>query len=179
MSSARRLFFSLPLEPTLQNEIVHWRAGAFSPESGKPIAAANLHLTLAFLGDIGEQKSQALQRVAGRIAQKRFTLIFDDLGHWPRPGVVWLGIKRCPRPLLQLAELLRSHAARNGCVQDFRPFHPHVTLLRGATHPVSIPPATPNWAMQATSFSLCESLFEKGRTRYRTVEEWPFHEIEQ
>ncbi len=41
--------------------------------------------------------------------------------------------RRAPRGLLQLAELLRSQAARNGCHQSALPFHPHITLLRAAT----------------------------------------------
>ncbi|RTF84569.1 RNA 2',3'-cyclic phosphodiesterase, partial [Serratia marcescens] len=74
---------------------------------------------------------------------------------------------------LQLAELLRSQAARSGCHQSALPFHPHITLLRAATQPVAIPPATPGWAFSADAFSLYESVFENGRTRYQHLEQWP------
>ncbi len=173
MSSSRRLFFALSLPDALQQQVIRWRAGAFHPEDGRPVAAANLHLTLAFLGEISTRKEQALKTLAGRIVQPGFIVNLDDLGHWPRPGVVWLGTKRAPRPLLQLAELLRSQAARSGCYQNPLPFHPHITLLRAATKPVSIPPGTPGWPLNADRFSLYQSVFEQGRTRYHELEQWP------
>ena len=100
-------------------------------------------------------------------------MVLDDLGHWPRPGVVWLGTRRAPRGLLQLAELLRSQAARSGCYQSPMPFHPHITLLRSATQPVAIPPATPGWHFSVNEFALYQSVFENGRTRYQMHEQWP------
>ena len=173
MSSSRRLFFALSLPDALQQQVIRWRASAFQADDGRPVAAANLHLTLAFLGEISAQKELALKTLAGRIVQTGFSLALDDLGHWPRPGVVWLGSKRAPRGLLQLAELLRSQAARSGCYQSPQPFHPHITLLRAATRPVAIPPATPGWTFSAGHFSLYQSVFEQGRTRYLELEQWP------
>lgn len=173
MPDSRRLFFALPLSDALQQAAVAWRATAFPPEAGRPIAAANLHLTLAFLGDVSDRKAEALAALAGNIVQPRFTLTLDDLGHWPRPGVVWLGTRRAPRGLLQLAALLRAQAARNGCPQSAQPFHPHITLLRGAVHPVALPPATPGWTLEATHFCLYESRTERGRTRYQALQSWP------
>ncbi|MBF4651936.1 RNA 2',3'-cyclic phosphodiesterase, partial [Serratia marcescens] len=51
MSNSRRLFFALSLPDALQQQVIRWRAEAFAPEAGRPVAAANLHLTLAFLGE--------------------------------------------------------------------------------------------------------------------------------
>ncbi|MEC5342972.1 RNA 2',3'-cyclic phosphodiesterase [Brenneria populi] len=173
MQPTRRLFFALPLPEKAQREIVRWRAERFPPEAGRPVAAANLHLTLAFLGEVSAQKEQALRTLAGRIGQAEFTLDLNDAGHWPRPGVVWLGCRQAPRGLLQLADLLRSQAARNGCHQSAQPFHPHITLLRGATRPVALPPADFNWPVAMRHFSLYQSLFENGKTRYQTIASWP------
>jgi 2'-5' RNA ligase len=173
MSVQRRLFFALSLPPKLQKQVIKWRADHFPVEAGRPITAANLHLTLAFLGEVSEQKEAALRSVAGRIEAKGFSLQIDDAGHWPGAGVVWLGTRRAPRALLQLAEVLRSHAARNGCYQNTLPFHPHISLLRAATRPVAIPPATPNWTLDAQEFGLYQSLYEHGRTRYSLLQRWP------
>ncbi|MFI8417888.1 RNA 2',3'-cyclic phosphodiesterase [Serratia sp. NPDC078593] len=172
MSHSRHLFFALTLPKDLQQPIIRWRVGAFQPEDGRPIAAANLHLTLAFLGDVSAQKEAALTRLAGRISQTGFSITLDDLGHWPRSGVVWLGSKRAPRGLLQLADMLRSQAARSGCYQSPMPFHPHITLLRAATRPVALPSSTPGWVMKAEHFSLYQSINENGRTRYQQLAQW-------
>ncbi|ANI30978.1 2'-5' RNA ligase [Yersinia entomophaga] len=173
---SRRLFFALALPRSRQQHIIQWRADHFPEETGRPIAAANLHLTLAFLGEVSEQKSQALRQLAGRIEQPAFTVTLDDLGHWPGSGVVWLGCKQAPRGLLQLAELLRSQAARSGCYQNPMPFHPHVTLFRHATRPVNLPPKVDAGQFTPSQFSLYESVYSRGRTRYKVIQSWPLGE---
>jgi len=74
MSDQKRLFFALPLPADLQQRIIEWRAASFAPDAGRPIAAANLHITLAFLGDVSAQKQRTLSTLAGRIQQPGFTL---------------------------------------------------------------------------------------------------------
>ncbi|EKM0527032.1 RNA 2',3'-cyclic phosphodiesterase [Cronobacter turicensis] len=172
MSDQKRLFFALPLPADLQQRIIEWRAASFAPDAGRPIAAANLHITLAFLGDVSAQKQRTLSTLAGRIQQPGFTLALDDAGHWPRSQVVWLGSRQPPRGLLQLANLLRAQAARSGCPQSAQPFHPHVTLLRNAQHPVRLPPPGFGWQLPVREFVLYESRFEQGRTRYQPLQSW-------
>ncbi|MBU9838171.1 RNA 2',3'-cyclic phosphodiesterase [Rahnella sp. L72c] len=179
MSAERRLFFALSLPAKMQKQVIAWRADNFPPDTGRPVAAASLHITLAFLGEISDLKARALTSVAGRIQAQKFSLQLDDIGHWPGSGVVWIGTKRAPNALLQLASVLRSHAARNGCYQSTLPFHPHVSLYRSATRPVAIPPATPGWQLDATGFSLYESLFERGRTRYHSLQTWPLGDTQE
>ncbi|HCN03789.1 RNA 2',3'-cyclic phosphodiesterase [Pantoea ananatis] len=171
--ASQRLFFAITPPEALQQQLVHWRAHTFSEDAGRPIAAANLHLTLAFLGDVSPETSTQLQTLASCIRQPAFDVALDDAGHWPRPGVVWLGCQRPPRGLLQLASLLRAQAARHGCGQPAQPFHPHVTLLRAATQPVALPPRGFHWQFSASEFSLFASEYVQGRTRYRTLASWP------
>ncbi|MBP2169856.1 2'-5' RNA ligase [Erwinia toletana] len=171
--STRRLFFGIGLPQTIQQEIIAWRAAAFDAAAGRPLAAANLHLTLAFLGEVSDEKTTAISRLAGRIRQPPFTLHIDDAGHWPRPGVVWLGLRQAPRGLVQLAEMLRSQAARSGCYQSPHPFHPHISLLRNATRPVAMPPRDFHWQFDVTHFSLLQSTFAQGRSSYKVIESWP------
>lgn len=140
MSEPKRLFFAIDLPDDARAQIIAWRAAHFASEDGRPVAAANLHLTLAFLGDVSNDKQRALAQLAGRIRQPGFTLHLDDAGQWLRSRVVWLGMRQPPRGLLQLANMLRAQAARSGCYQSPQPFHPHITLLRDASHTVAIPP---------------------------------------
>lgn len=176
--SVRRLFFGIGLPEPLQQQLVRWRAEQFPEEAGRPVAAASLHITLAFLGEISDEKAQGLRQLAGRIRQPSFNLSLDDAGHWPRPGVVWLGCRQAPRGLLQLAEMLRAQAARSGCYQSPQPFHPHITLLRNATRPVALPPRNFHWQFTVDHFSLYQSQFSQGRTRYRAIQSWPLQEAE-
>ena len=86
MSAQRRLFFALSLPAKLQKQVIKWRAECFPQDTGRPVAAANLHITLAFLGEISELKAEALIRVAGRIQAQKFSMHLDDIGHWPGSG---------------------------------------------------------------------------------------------
>lgn len=171
--TTQRLFFALELPASLQQELVRWRAENFAEDAGRPIAAANLHLTLAFLGEVSDETSLRLQQLAGRITQPGFAIDLDDAGHWPRPGVVWLGCQRPPRGLLQLANLLRAQAARHGCAQSAPSFHPHITLLRNAAHKIALPARGFHWRFAVSHFVLCSSRFEKGQTRYQALARWP------
>ena len=59
MSESKRLFFAIELPTTLQRQIVRWRASHFPAEAGRPVVAANMHLTLAFLGEVSAEKQRA------------------------------------------------------------------------------------------------------------------------
>lgn len=68
MSEPQRLFFAIDLPAEIREQIIRWRATHFPPEAGRPVAADNLHLTLAFLGEVSAEKEKALS-LAGRIRQ--------------------------------------------------------------------------------------------------------------
>lgn len=176
MSDAKRLFFAIELPAEVQQSLIHWRADSFAPEAGRPVAAANLHMTLAFLGEISPEKQRALEALAGRIHQPGFTLNLDDAGHWPRSRVVWLGTRQPPRGLLQLANMLRAQAARSGCYQSPQPFHPHITLLRDAQSVQAIPAPGFHWSFPVKEFVLYESSYTRGRTRYTPLNRWTLTE---
>lgn len=176
MSDAKRLFFAIELPDEVQQSLINWRAVHFAPEAGRPVAAANLHMTLAFLGDISPEKQRALEALAGRIHQPGFNLNLDDAGHWPRSRVVWLGTRRPPRDLLQLANMLRAQAARSGCYQSPQPFHPHITLLRDAQSVQAIPAPGFHWSFPVKEFVLYESSYTRGRTRYTPLNRWTLTE---
>ncbi|MGL5697766.1 MAG: RNA 2',3'-cyclic phosphodiesterase [Kluyvera sp.] len=172
MSEPKRLFFAIEIPAKIQKQLVQWRADHFPADAGAPVAAANLHMTLAFLGDVSADKQRALAAMAGRIRQPGFTLHLDDAGQWLRSRVVWLGTRQPPRGLLQLASMLRAQAARSGCYQSPQPFHPHLTLLRNAAQAVAIPAPGFHWEIPITEFVLYESRFSAGRTRYTPLQRW-------
>jgi 2'-5' RNA ligase len=124
---------------TIQRQIVRWRAEHFPPEAGRPVAAANLHLTLAFLGDVSAEKQRPwrqwpdgfLSRVYAAPRRCRTVAAFARGLAGYAPAATWI---------LQLANMLRAQAARSGCYQSPQPFHPHITLLRDAGQAVAIPP---------------------------------------
>lgn len=113
MSEPKRLFFALELPSAVQKQIVQWRATHFPEDAGRPVAADNLHLTLAFLGEVSAEKQRALAALAGRLRQPGFTLTLDDAGQWLRSAS---GMARNP-PAAARPAAARQHVARSGGAQ--------------------------------------------------------------
>lgn len=94
-----------------------------------------IHLTLKFLGQVGEQGLQRVRRVLGEAAQahRPFTLDLTSVGAFPdmrRPRVVWVGVEEREGELARLQAALERGLARLGFEAGRRPFHPHLTLGR-------------------------------------------------
>jgi len=96
------------------------------------VPADQIHLTLAFLGEVDEA---ALVRLTGELARIQlpgFQLAFGPLGCFPdrrRPRVLWVGLEPQPR-LKHLADGVQEAVLACGIPQEERPFSPHITLAR-------------------------------------------------
>ena len=105
MPESKRLFFAIELPTTIQRQIVRWRADCFPPEAGRPVAAANLHLTLAFLGEVDAASLPDLDAGLSAIAMPPIALSAKGIGHFAskgRPHALWAGAE----PAEQLARCL-------------------------------------------------------------------------
>ena len=124
-----RLFIAIDLPEVVRQELC--RLNVPIPGS-RWVPADQLHLTLAFLGDVGDERVAGLTRALGQVSAAPFRLRFDRLGCFPscaRPRVLWVGLK--PEPLLiSLADRLREILRAGDITQEERPFSPHITLAR-------------------------------------------------
>ena len=94
----------------------------------------NIHLTLAFLGDLPIEKLPPLKSALdGSIpGMEPFELEAAGTGFFGRPSrprVVWAGIADCP-PLMQLQQRTVYALQRANIDFDAKPFSPHLTLGR-------------------------------------------------
>lgn len=172
MTEARqRLFFALWPDAVLRERIA-----ALLPElarqGAQAVAADNLHLTLAFLGNVTATQRDCMVRLAEDMRPPSFALTLDRFGHWPGPGVVWLGPSAWPEQLDHLAASLTTGMRRCGLQPDPRPYTPHVTLLRKAREMPELP-AGLVLPWQASAFVLCESRSTERGVVYSVLEHWP------
>ena len=98
------------------------------------VAAANIHITLKFLGDVPQSNLDLLKKMLESEARQRlgFEIEIGNLGAFPnfsRPRVVWVGAK-APADLADLQCAVESEAARLGFPPEERPFSPHLTIGR-------------------------------------------------
>lgn len=170
-----RLFFALDLDSDTRLAIDNWRQRQLHCD-GRPVPAANFHVTLAFIGEVGNSALEALcQQVDEHLAStsaQNFTLALDQVGYWPRPGIFWLGSSAVPDAAKQLAKSLRGIASAAGGKRDKKPWQPHVTLYRRCNSAPPAPPSVPILAVPGKHVTLFESLNGRQGVSYHPVADW-------
>ncbi len=133
-----RLFFALLPGPDLAREIADWRERSISAD-GRPVPLANLHITLAFLGELSHHRLDPLCQAADELLTAPGlhlqTLRLNETGYWPRPGILWLGPSHWEGALANLAGQLQSRGALAGGKVKRGAYRPHLTLFRGCDQP--------------------------------------------
>lgn len=132
-----RLFFGLRPSLVTRTRIYHHLAPV--RQAIRPVAwvpPRNLHLTLAFLGEVPAAMLDGLQVAARRsaLAVDGFSLLFEQnttgaFPGWHHPKVIWLGVQ--PGDALKLLyQALWQELSLMGFSPDTQGFHPHITLAR-------------------------------------------------
>lgn len=98
-------------------------------------AAANIHLTLRFLGEIDEaQRQQLASHLAAIAARHRsFEVSVGELGCFPncrRPSVLWCGLQGSANTLGALQGEVEAAAQAVGLPAEEKRFTPHLTIAR-------------------------------------------------
>lgn len=130
-----RAFIALQLPTRFLDETAGLSRCLSAQIKGRYMPRQNLHITLAFLGDIDESQAQnavtALDCVSGLFAS--IPLQSDGLGKFGRKNdaTLWMGIG--PKDdLAALANAVRSELTNRGVPFDDKPFVGHITLARRA-----------------------------------------------
>jgi len=170
--SRRRLFFALWPEEQTRVVLARLVENCLPVGVGRPIVPTNLHVTLVFLGDVGENTQRCVEDLGNKIAHERFVLTLDRLGYWAKPQVQWLGTKQCSGELAKLVECLKKGLMACGFKLVQRPFIPHLTLKRKVRKRPPISSMTPI-CWHVNDFALVESCFVPGGVEYHVRRIWP------
>jgi RNA 2',3'-cyclic 3'-phosphodiesterase len=127
-----RLFFALWPDENTRAQLTTLQQGL----RGRKTRHANLHMTLAFLGNQPESLLPMLKEILKKLTVPDMTLEIDRLGYFSRQRIAWAGMEQVPVPLLELHGALNAALEQSGIAFDRRPdFKPHVTLARDASPP--------------------------------------------
>jgi 2'-5' RNA ligase len=91
-----------------------------------------MHLTLAFLGEVEETTAEQLTGKLASIQLTGFELRFSRTGCFPnrqRPRVLWVGLEPEQR-LIDLVVKIRAAVLSCGLFQEEHPYSPHITMAR-------------------------------------------------
>lgn len=93
----------------------------------------NLHLTLAFIGEVSTNRAEALLQITRSLVVTPFELRFNGLGRFKRDGgdILWAGVEE-NRKLASLYRRLCESLKSAGFEIEKREYTPHLTLARGA-----------------------------------------------
>lgn len=141
---ASTLFFALWPPPATRKSLMAIAQTLQAACGGRSPDRGNLHLTLAYLGRIADDRQQALCDLGSGIRVAPFVLSLEPIGWWRRQRLVWIGTTQVPSGLALLAAALGRQLRASGFRTESRAFVPHVTLLRDARRE---PPATNPWSL--------------------------------
>ncbi len=165
----RRVFFALWPDEATRAALVRATQAAVEQVAGRATPRENLHVTLAFIGEIGEADLRAVRQIsAPRVGP--FDLVIDTLGYRQRARLLWAAPGVLPPALLALEARLWERLADLGIERDRRAYQPHVTLVRraergsGTLSPVHWP---------VTEIALVGSTLGPPHSTYEILETWP------
>ncbi len=168
---AVRLFFALWPDETTRRALAACASAVVAQTGGREVAAGNLHLTLAFIGERPTTLVPRLCRAASLVPLLPMRLVLDEVGCWRKSGIAWLG-SHAPDPnVVALQSRLLDALATIGIEFPESRFMPHVTLARKVVTRIALMLAQPVlW--ESTSFALVASELAPGGVRYRVIETW-------
>ena len=164
-----RLFFALWPPAETAQALGRWATEVCEQAGGRVTAVQNIHLTLAFLGDADPPKAVAPAR---RVKAVRHELPIDAARYVKKNEMVWVAPAAMPPELSALARELHGELRAAGFALDERPFAAHITLIRKARMPKSIPPL-PRVAWPVDEFLLVRSHISPKGSTYERLERFP------
>lgn len=131
-----RVFIALEMDSAIQRrlkEVIHQSMRALP--SVRWVNSENIHLTLAFLGELNDEELAMATQVA-REAVKRCRSFSYQLtsmnifGTLRQPRTIWIGVEEPSGMLQQLYNVLKQQLEQHSFRTEERPFSPHLTLAR-------------------------------------------------
>ncbi|MEA5038483.1 MAG: RNA 2',3'-cyclic phosphodiesterase [Clostridiaceae bacterium] len=160
-----RLFIAILFSPDIKSSLLRAVSDLrMQSETGVFSRPENLHLTLAFLGEIHDAAAalQAMEAAGGT----PFSLATEGCGRFGE--LWWAGVRENPA-LSALARRLRRELDVRQVPYDHKPFHPHITLARQIASASPIRLSIPERNMTVSHLSLMKSERLQGRLTYTEI----------
>lgn len=137
----------------------------------------NWHLTLAFFGDVGDDRIEPLAEALEGVRGTPFPLVLDGAGAFPDPAagrVLFHAVAGGSNQLSALARRVRTAADRVGVPSDNAKHRPHLTLARRRrpgelSRWLRIVDSFPPAAFEVGSFALIQSELRPSGAHYRVL----------
>ncbi|MBV9861376.1 MAG: RNA 2',3'-cyclic phosphodiesterase [Alphaproteobacteria bacterium] len=123
-----RLFVGIEFPPELKLRLSLLCGGV---PGAKWVDPGNFHLTLRFIGEVGEDVAADIDEALLRLRARPFALQLAGTGVFgdSKPRTLWVGVERGPE-LVALRDKIEQALIRVGLAPEPRKFAPHITLAR-------------------------------------------------
>ena len=163
-----RMFFAIWPEAAASRELGRVGEALAGLVGGRPMPAAKIHMTLAFLGSMDEAGAGSAVAAAGKVRGSPILMAIDRVGSFRRAKVGWAAASEPHAGLAALQAALAAELRGRGFDLEDRAFNPHATLVRKIEKPVPRAPiAAIDW--RSSALTLVEST---GDGRYEIRESW-------
>lgn len=168
-----RLFFALWPTETERSALALWQPKLQELCGGRALRAGTLHVTLVFLGDVAENRLEALQLVAQEVNFQCFYLELSEARYWGHNHIVYAAPEVVPSKHTALVNELESKLFNHRFHFEQRPYKPHVTLLRNAKWSDAPLPRQTKVCLQVSEFVLVQSLSDEQGACYEVLARFP------
>jgi len=164
-----RLFFALLPQPAVRAAFAGWTMMSHAAGGGRAVRANNIHLTLAFLGEVPD--AVGARAVGAGLCAAPFELVLDRIEWWRHNGLVVARAAVLPEALVDLQRTLVEALHVAGLPAEARAFKPHVTLVRDVRREPELP-AVPAIHWPILDLALMESVRTDKSLSYRSAGRW-------
>ncbi|TDY02412.1 2'-5' RNA ligase [Thiohalophilus thiocyanatoxydans] len=170
------MFLALWPPPELATRLHRVATQQFADQHARCLTAAQIHLTLFYLGPSDTEQRRCAEKVATTLETPPFTLALSRLGHWPRPRVGWIAPEESPLGLITLVSRLQPGLGECGFRIDSRPWQAHLTLVRKLRRPPLSEAIEQPLLWPVSEFVLVESRTRPTGVEYRILQRWPLND---
>jgi len=168
-----RLFFALWPSETECTALASWQPLLHELCDGRVMRPATLHVTLVFLGEVAENRLEALQLAAQEVDFQRFNLGLLEARYWGHNHIVYAAPEIVPSQHTSLVNELESKLLNHRFKFEQRPYKPHVTLLRNAQWSDAPLPRQSKVCWQMSDFVLVQSRSDEQGACYEVLTRFP------
>lgn len=164
----QRLFIALWPPTPLQQQI--YTESARFAALGRRVPARNLHVTVAFLGSVAQDRIDTLLQVMREARPEACDLKLHTLAYSAKNRMLWMTPALPPASLAAYQSRLSRALGTAGFKTEERAYRPHITLLRDCARPTPEQLATKlDIAWPVREIALVRSDLAPGGSRYEVI----------
>jgi RNA 2',3'-cyclic 3'-phosphodiesterase len=167
-----RLFFALWPPAATVAALAAWTAQVQKATGGRVTRPESIHLTLAFLGEVADDRVGDAVKAARSVRGERHKLPIECAKVWAHNNIAWVGPERTPPALESLVRSLHESLRTHGFTIESRPFAAHITLIRKARKAARLP-GLPALEWPVDEFTLVRSRLSPKGSGYEIMGRFP------